>query len=88
METQEVRQEQAEVLRRMSCSPGWDLYQTRLRKLLEEREREKASHLRKADAHRATLTQGQVDGLQEALAFIDTLTKELQSSPDDGSPAY
>ena len=88
MDNKELQQEQANQLRLLRRSPGWDLYRTRLQQLLQEREREKAVHLRKGDPQRAIVTQGQADGLTEALGLIDFVVNELSSKEDDEVPAY
>ena len=85
-DSKELQQEQADLLRRLRRRPAWDLYRTRLQQLLQEREREKAVHLRKGDAQRAIVTQGQADGILEALGLIDKIIQEVSSAVDE--PAY
>ena len=83
-----LRQEQAAQLRHLKRSPGWALLSTRLALLLAEREREKAVHLRKGDVQRSIVLQGELDGLQESLSFIDKLIDELSLEQNQTEPAY
>ncbi len=85
---EELRQEDASQLRRLAQSPGWVVVKTRLQQLLLEREREKAAHLRRNDQHKATITQGQVDGLTEAMALLDRLISEVTIKVENETPAY
>lgn len=87
MEPKELQAERVSLLRRLKQHPGWEAYQARLQQLLTEREREKAAHLRRGDAQKAVITQGQVDGLQEAWMLIDAMITD-GTVEDNGAPAY
>lgn len=88
MSQEEIRSEDAGNLRRLAQSPGWAVVKTRLQQLLVEREREKAAHLRRNDAHKATMTQGQVDGLTEAMVLLAQLIEEAKVETKEEQPAY
>ena len=90
LEEQELRMEQAAQLRRLAQSPGWALYRTRLLRLVERSEAEKAGLLRNTRAvevGEAFRQQGVADGLTSALRELERAIPELEATGGE-SPAY
>ena len=91
LEQAELRQEQLLQLRRLAQSPGWELLRQRLSQLVQRSESEKASLLRESyegRETRASYLQGQVDGLQAAVAALTRYDKELEQQSVLSEPAY
>ena len=91
LEQAELRQEQLLQLRRLAQSPGWELLRQRLSQLVQRSESEKASLLRESYEGletRASYLQGQVDGLQAAVAELTRYEKELEQQSVPIEPAY
>ena len=91
LEQAELRQEQLLQLRRLAQSPGWELLRQRLSQLVQRSESEKASLLRdsyEGRETRASYLQGQVDGLQAAVAELTRYEKELEQQSVLSEPAY
>ena len=91
LEQAELRQEQLLQLRRLAQSPGWELLRQRLSQLAQRSESEKASLLRDSYAGRetrASYLQGQVDGVQAAVAELTRYEKELEQQSAPTAPAY
>lgn len=82
MDLKEINLDQRDLLLRLKRSPAWDLYRTHLSKRVSDKEAEKAGYLRRNDAHRAVLLQGQLDGLNEALTLLDKALTMLASEEE------
>ena len=87
LEEQELREEQLAQLRRLAQSPAWGLYKTRLLRLVECKQREKARFLREGNLQQAASEQWYVDGVQKAVEELDIYMKEL-SHQEESFPAY
>ena len=67
----ELQEEALGQLRQLVQSPGWGLYQARLRSLSRSRESAKADALRAGEASDAVFYQGMVDGVDLAVKELD-----------------
>ena len=73
----ELQEEAVVQLRQLAQSPGWALYQARLRSLSRSNEAAKADALRAGEEHDAILHQGMVDGLDISLRELDRYIERL-----------
>ena len=82
----ELRQEDLGQLRRLVQSPGWELLTSRLLRLVQRSESEKARLLRDGkpeSLQQASRYQGEVDGIQRALTEVERYMKELAAEPGE-----
>ena len=84
----QLSQDQVGILRLLAQSPAWALLSSHLQRQVRLKEAEKASHLRKGDSHKATLSQGYIDGLTDALGRLDNLISPVNLAPEDQTPVY
>ena len=77
LNNQELQEEAVGQLRQLAQSPGWGLYQARLRSLSKSREVAKADALRAGEASDAVLFQGIVDGLELAIRELDRYVRDV-----------
>ena len=82
----ELRQEDLGQLRRLVQSPGWVLLTTRLQRLVQRSESEKARLLRdgKPESLQQSIRyQGEVDGLTRAMTELTRYMDELSAAPEE-----
>ena len=82
----ELKQEDLGQLRRLAQSPAWGLLSTRLQRLVQRSESEKARLLRegKPDSlQQASRYQGEVDGLTRAMTELTRYIDELSAQPEE-----
>ena len=83
---QELHQEDLGQLRRLAQSPGWALLITRLQRLVQRSESEKARLLRDGkpeSLQQASRYQGEVDGLTRAMTELTRYMDELSAQPEE-----
>ena len=88
LEAQELREEQAQQLRQLATSPGWELYKAHLRSLARCKSKETAVALRVGEFSRAALHQGHVDGLDDAATKLSDYITSLGVARSPDAPAY
>lgn len=75
----ELQEEQLVQLRQLAQSPGWALYQARLRSLSKSREVAKADALRAGEWQSAGYFQGITDGIDLAIRELDRFSTRMAS---------
>ena len=73
----ELQEEALGQLRQLVQSPGWALYQARLRSLSKSREVARNDALRAGEGHDAVLYQGMIDGLDLAIRELDRYVEHV-----------